>query len=282
MHQLLLLMFNDPDVAVQVGMKMLLTVFTDLSWALVLSVALVLTLRAHGLLLSWVGCLLLANASSEARSIREMAEYVEGIQVKQAGQVITGQVNPQVAAMFAHIKAELVLWIIRPCLDDLSDSKLFNIIDYICRIVICDRLSRRAGKSLENSTGRSYALTLDVTGTTPSALTSSILNSIFCLKGFDLSSEPVLREVMRAYDDEELLCPLHALQWYLHRTQSPFRPRHLFLSVRDPKRSISKTAISYFLWQLIHAAHEDFPHHLGLTLWIRAHCMLSGNIAVVH
>ncbi|KAK8392582.1 hypothetical protein O3P69_014766 [Scylla paramamosain] len=52
----------------------------------------------------------LANASSEARSIREMAEYVEGIQVKQAGLVITGQVNPQVAAMFAHIKAELVLW----------------------------------------------------------------------------------------------------------------------------------------------------------------------------
>nr|ACH99175.1 cytosolic manganese superoxide dismutase [Portunus trituberculatus] len=49
----------------------------------------------------------LANASSEACSIREMAEYVEGIQVKQAGQVITGQVNPQVAAVFAHIKAEL-------------------------------------------------------------------------------------------------------------------------------------------------------------------------------
>lgn len=49
----------------------------------------------------------LANASSEARSIREMAEYVEGIQVKQAGQVLTGQVNPQVAAMFDHIKAEL-------------------------------------------------------------------------------------------------------------------------------------------------------------------------------
>ena len=42
-----------------------------------------------------------------------MAEYVEGIQVKQAGQVITGQVNPQVAAMFSHIKAELgesALW----------------------------------------------------------------------------------------------------------------------------------------------------------------------------
>lgn len=49
----------------------------------------------------------LANASSEARAIREMAEYVEGIQVKQAGQAIAGQVNPQVAAMFAHIKAEL-------------------------------------------------------------------------------------------------------------------------------------------------------------------------------
>nr|CAR85671.1 cytoplasmic manganese superoxide dismutase [Xantho poressa] len=49
----------------------------------------------------------LANASSEARAIREMAEYVEGIQVKQAGQAIINQVNPQVAALFAHIKAEL-------------------------------------------------------------------------------------------------------------------------------------------------------------------------------
>nr|CAR85664.1 cytoplasmic manganese superoxide dismutase [Necora puber] len=49
----------------------------------------------------------LANASSEARAIREMAEYVEGIQVKHAGEAIAGQVNPQVAAMFAHIKAEL-------------------------------------------------------------------------------------------------------------------------------------------------------------------------------
>nr|CAR85670.1 cytoplasmic manganese superoxide dismutase [Segonzacia mesatlantica] len=49
----------------------------------------------------------LANASSEARAIREMAEYVDGIQVKQAGQAVSGQVNPQVAAMFAYIKAEL-------------------------------------------------------------------------------------------------------------------------------------------------------------------------------
>nr|CAR85669.1 cytoplasmic manganese superoxide dismutase [Cyanagraea praedator] len=49
----------------------------------------------------------LANASSEARSIREMAEYVDSIQVKQAGQAVAGQVNPQVAAMFVHIKAEL-------------------------------------------------------------------------------------------------------------------------------------------------------------------------------
>ncbi|KAG0726101.1 Superoxide dismutase [Mn], mitochondrial [Chionoecetes opilio] len=49
----------------------------------------------------------LANASSEARAIREMAEYVEGIQVKQAGQATAGQVNPQVAAIYECIKSEL-------------------------------------------------------------------------------------------------------------------------------------------------------------------------------
>lgn len=49
----------------------------------------------------------LANASSEARAIREMAEYVDGILVKQAGQALVGKVSPQVAAVFEHIKAEL-------------------------------------------------------------------------------------------------------------------------------------------------------------------------------
>ncbi|MPC50377.1 hypothetical protein E2C01_044205 [Portunus trituberculatus] len=40
-------------------------------------------------------------------------------------------------------------------------------------------------------------------------------------------------------------------------------------------RPLSKTAISYFLRQLIRAAHEDFPDHLGPTLRVRAHDVRS-------
>lgn len=49
----------------------------------------------------------LANAADEAVAIREMAGYVEGIVVQQAGVAQAGVVSPQVAEMFAHINAEL-------------------------------------------------------------------------------------------------------------------------------------------------------------------------------
>nr|ANF04292.1 manganese superoxide dismutase [Eriocheir sinensis] len=49
----------------------------------------------------------LANAADEARVIREMASYVEGIVVQQAGVAQAGLVSPQIAAMFSHINAEL-------------------------------------------------------------------------------------------------------------------------------------------------------------------------------
>ncbi|MPC43911.1 hypothetical protein E2C01_037566 [Portunus trituberculatus] len=64
----------------------------------------------------------------------------------------------------------------------------------------------------------------------------AMLNTVVRLKGFDLSSQPVLREVIRTFEQRDPTCPL------------------------------SKTAISYFLWQLIRAAHEDFLDHLVLTL----------------
>ncbi|MPC48489.1 hypothetical protein E2C01_042262 [Portunus trituberculatus] len=67
-----------------------------------------------------------------------------------------------------------------------------------------------------------------------------------------------LSEAVCSNDDEWPLCPVRALRWYLHRAQSPSRPRYLFLSVRDPTHPLSKTAISYFLQQLIRAAHQDF------------------------
>ncbi|MPC38059.1 hypothetical protein E2C01_031560 [Portunus trituberculatus] len=78
-------------------------------------------------------------------------------------------------------------------------------------------------------------------------------------------------EAVCSSDNEPLLCPVCVLRWYLHRTQSLSRPRHHFHSVRDPTLPLSKTAISYFLQQLIRAAYEDFPGYLGLTLQIRAH-----------
>uniref|UniRef100_A0AB38ZN35 superoxide dismutase n=1 Tax=Cherax destructor TaxID=6723 RepID=A0AB38ZN35_CHEDE len=49
----------------------------------------------------------LANAADEARAISEMAEYVASIQVEQAGVAQAGVVNPQIAAVYSHITAEL-------------------------------------------------------------------------------------------------------------------------------------------------------------------------------
>ncbi|MPC79506.1 hypothetical protein E2C01_074035 [Portunus trituberculatus] len=82
-------------------------------------------------------------------------------------------------------------------------------------------------------------------------------------------------EAVCSNDDKRLLCPVRALQWYLNRTQSPSRPRYLFLSVRDPTHPLSKMAISYFLQQLIRVAHEDFHDHLEPTLRVRAHDVQS-------
>ncbi|MPC46787.1 hypothetical protein E2C01_040513 [Portunus trituberculatus] len=84
-----------------------------------------------------------------------------------------------------------------------------------------------------------------------------------------------LSEAVCSNDDERLLCPVCALQWYLHRTWSPSRPWHLFLLVRNPIRPLSKMAISYFLQQLILAAHEDFPDHLEPILNVRAYDVQS-------
>lgn len=53
------------------------------------------------------GYLQLANAADEARAIREMAEYVDTITVQQPGVAAAGVVNPQIAAIFSHIKSEL-------------------------------------------------------------------------------------------------------------------------------------------------------------------------------
>lgn len=50
----------------------------------------------------------LANAASEAASIQQMAEYVAGITVEQAGKAAQPSVlHPQIGLVFDHVKAEL-------------------------------------------------------------------------------------------------------------------------------------------------------------------------------
>ena len=52
--------------------------------------------------------------------------------------------------------------------------------------------------------------------------------------------------------EESKLCPVRALNFYIHKTKSlQNRPRNLFLSPKNPKRPISKNAISYFLRETI-------------------------------
>ena len=82
---------------------------------------------------------------------------------------------------------------------------------------------------------------------------------------------PNLSAAVGRDDEERLLCPVRALRWYLERTRAPSRPRHLFLSVRDPSKPLSKGALSYFLRHLIRSAHKDFPDHLAPTLRVKAH-----------
>ena len=72
-------------------------------------------------------------------------------------------------------------------------------------------------------------------------------------------------------DEEKLFCPARALRWYLHRTEDSSRSHHLFVSVRDCTRPMSKAAISFFVRHLIKVTHQDFPDRLASLLKVRAH-----------
>ena len=57
-----------------------------------------------------------------------------------------------------------------------------------------------------------------------------------------------------------LLCPVRALRIYLQRTASfSPRPRRLFVSPRRPSHSLSKTAVSFFLCEVISEADMARP-----------------------
>ena len=61
-----------------------------------------------------------------------------------------------------------------------------------------------------------------------------------------------LRDFVGSLPDELSICPVRALQIYLHRTSSLSpRPRSLFVSPRAPSRSLSKNALSFFLRSVI-------------------------------
>ncbi|XP_076062258.1 superoxide dismutase [Mn], mitochondrial-like isoform X2 [Oratosquilla oratoria] len=49
----------------------------------------------------------LANAADEAQAIQEMATYISGITVQKPAVALAGQVDPQIATIFNHIRAEL-------------------------------------------------------------------------------------------------------------------------------------------------------------------------------
>ena len=60
--------------------------------------------------------------------------------------------------------------------------------------------------------------------------------------------------------------PHPGLYYYLHWTVGSSRPHHLFVSLKDCTRPMSKAAISYFIGEIICLAHETFPDHLGCLL----------------
>ena len=61
-----------------------------------------------------------------------------------------------------------------------------------------------------------------------------------------------LTDFAAGLDEDLLLCPVRCLRVYLQCTALGVnRPRRLFVSPTNPSRSISKNAISYFLWKVI-------------------------------
>ena len=67
-----------------------------------------------------------------------------------------------------------------------------------------------------------------------------------------------LRDFVGDLLEELLLCPVHAIRYYLSHTSSlPSRPRSLFVSPRSPSRFLSKNALSFFLWSIIAEAYSS-------------------------
>ena len=80
-----------------------------------------------------------------------------------------------------------------------------------------------------------------------------------------------LSGILDPEDEDRFLCLARALRWYLHRTEDSSHTRHLFVSVRDYTRPMSKAAVFFFVRLLIKVTHQDFPDGLASLLKVRAH-----------
>ena len=81
-----------------------------------------------------------------------------------------------------------------------------------------------------------------------------------------------LRDFVGNLPDELLLCPVRALQAYLHRTSLSPRPCTLFVSPRAPSRPLSKNALSFFIRSIILQPLPSPPPSLS---YVRAHSVRS-------
>ena len=73
-------------------------------------------------------------------------------------------------------------------------------------------------------------------------------------------------------EEERTLCPVRALKFYLKRTQNIRGPsRLLWCSVRNPTRSLSKNALSFFLRSVIKEAHSSLSYEEYASLKVKAH-----------
>ena len=87
-----------------------------------------------------------------------------------------------------------------------------------------------------------------------------------------------LTDFAAGLDEDLLLCPVRCLRVYLQRTSPGVnRPRRLFVSPRNPSRSISKNAISYFLREVI--AEADASSVAGVVPRSHSICGVATSAA---
>ena len=78
-------------------------------------------------------------------------------------------------------------------------------------------------------------------------------------RSFHLKS---LSDFVGDMEEELFVCPVRCLNYYLHRTRGPVRPKSLFISPKNNLRAMSKNAMSFFLRDLI-STHGSLRSYEG-------------------